>query len=319
MRIFRSNFAPVIQEYLEHRKTLGYSNHQEYFLARFDIYCSQHFPDAEALTKRIVRSWFSHEISLGGKGMHGKISAVRMLAQYIGGEAYVLPKTAISPPPKYVPYILTDDELSRLFSAVDTLNGKFETAIKLMFPAMLRLQYTCGLRPPEIRLIKRDDINLATGEILITKTKTNKERLIIMSDDMLKLCRKYDVIRAVANPQSEYFFARADGTPIPPHQFTTTFKSCWKQANPDVPGNMLPRLRPYDLRHRFASAILQKWLNEKRDFYAMLPYLRAFMGHEKFSQTAYYIHLLPENLLSSAGVDWNMMDDVNPEVSVWEN
>lgn len=79
MRIFRSNFAPVIQEYLEHRKTLGYSNHQEYFLARFDIYCSQHFPDAEALTKRIVRSWFSHEISLGGKGMHGKISAVRML------------------------------------------------------------------------------------------------------------------------------------------------------------------------------------------------------------------------------------------------
>jgi len=43
------------------------------------------------------------------------------------------------------------------------------------------------------------------------------------------------------------------------------------------------------------------------------------MGHEKFSDTAYYIHLLPENLLSSAGVDWSAIDSVNPEVSVWRN
>ncbi len=319
MKTFKSKFAPIIQEYLEHRKMLGYSNNQEYPLARFDTYCYEHFPESETLTKIIVRSWFNHEIALSGKGMGYKISAIRMLAQYIGNGAYVLPRTAISPPTKSTPYILTDDELSRLFTAVDNLEGKFETAIKFMLPTMLRLQYTCGLRPPEIRLIKRNNIDFATGEILIMKTKTNKERIVVMSDDMLNQCHKYDIVRAVVNPHSEYFFARADGTPIPPHQFTTTFKSCWKQANPNIPANMLPRLKPYDLRHRFASALLQKWLNEKRDFYAMLPYLRAFMGHENLSHTAYYIHLLPENLLCSSAVDWSMIDGVTPEVDIWEN
>jgi len=100
---------------------------------------------------------------------------------------------------------------------------------------------------------------------------------------------------------------------------TKVFHLCWQQANPDISANMLPRARPYDLRHRFASAILQKWLNEGKDLYAMLPYLSAYMGHEHFSQTAYYIHLLPENLINSPGVDWNAIDDVNPEVSIWKN
>ena len=36
----------------------------------------------------------------------------------------------------------------------------------------------------------------------------------------------------------------------------------------------------------------------------MLPYLRAYMGHEKFEDTAYYIHILPDRLLKSPGVDW---------------
>jgi integrase len=100
-----------------------------------------------------------------------------------------------------------------------------------------------------------------------------------MSDDMLKQCQKYDIIRSTANPQSEYFFVRPDGIPVPCRQLGHVLVRCWQQANPGVPANMLPQLRPYDLRHRFASTILQKWLNE----------------------------------------DWSLIDEVNPEVDIWEN
>jgi len=75
-------------------------------------------------------------------------------------------------------------------------------------------------------------------------------------------------------------------------------------------------VRPYDLRHRFASTVLLRWMDEGRDLYAMLPYLRAYMGHESFSSTAYYIHLMPENLMKSAGVDWSFFNKLLPEVSV---
>lgn len=319
MSNFKSRLAPIIKEYIEFRQTLGYSNSQDYYLAQFDAYCHEHHPDLTALTKESVRGWVHYETSRGRTGMLAKVSSVRMLALYMGNGAYVLPTSAVSKQPKCTPYILTDDELSRLFAAVDDIKGNTAQSLKLIFPTLLRLQYTCGLRPNEVRLIKRRNINLNTGEILIEKTKKHKERIVVMSDDMLKQCRKYDVVREIMTPQSKYLFSPADGIPVTKRQLTDVLKRCWKQANPDTPANMLPRVRPYDLRHRFASAVLQNWLNENRDFYSMLPYLSAYMGHENFSATAYYIHLLPENLLNSSMIDWNAIDSVNPEVSVWKN
>jgi len=319
MKNFISKLAPVIREYLDFRKTLGGSDYQDYFLAMFDAYCNEYHPNLETLTKESVHGWVSYETSHGRRGMYNKISSVRMLALFMGNGAYVLPTTAVSKKPKSTPYILTDDELSRLFAASDNIKDQIDGSMKKMFPTLLRLLYTCGLRPPEVRLIKRDNINFATGELLIERSKGHKDRIVVMSDDMLEQCRKYDVVRAIANPDSEYFFVRADGTFVPAYYLRNVFKRCWKQANPGVPENMLPRISPYSLRHRFASTILQKWLNEGRDLYAMLPYLQQYMGHEEFSATAYYIHLLPENLLNSSGVDWSVIDSVNPEVDVWKS
>ena len=59
-----------------------------------------------------------------------------------------------------------------------------------------------------------------------------------------------------------------------------------------------------------------KRLDEKTDLNAMLPYLSAYMGPSNFSDTAYYIHLMPENLLASAAVDWEKLDALIPAVAV---
>jgi integrase len=326
VREFTSRLAPKIKEYLEFRKMLGYySSGHEDVLEKFDSYCHEHYPESETLTKDSVRGWIGYEISQGRRRIYKKATPLRMLARYMGEGAYILPDKATPHSPRYTPYILNDDELSRLFVAADSITafpGHDSTTLKFIFSTLLRLMYTCGLRPQEVRQIKYDNINFDTGEILIEKgkgCKGSKERIVIMSDDMLAQCRKYDVARAVENPQSEYFFVRKDGMPVPAYQLADTFRRCWRQANHDVPANMLPRLRPYDLRHRFATTVLQKWLSAGLDFYVMLPYLRAYMGHEHFFQTAYYIHLLPEHLLSSAGVDWSIIDEVEPEVDVWEN
>jgi hypothetical protein len=37
------------------------------------------------------------------------------------------------------------------------------------------------------------------------------------------------------------------------------------------------------------------------------------MGHEDLGETAYYIHILPENLVKSAGVDWDSLNSLLPE------
>jgi hypothetical protein len=49
----------------------------------------------------------------------------------------------------------------------------------------------------------------------------------------------------------------------------------------------------------------------------MPPYSQAYMGHENFSHAAYCIHLPPDDLLNSPGIDWSSIDEANPEEDVW--
>lgn len=89
-------------------------------------------------------------------------------------------------------------------------------------------------------------------------------------------------------------------------------------ANPTADRDMLPAVRVYDLRHRFASAALSRWLDNGEELFSRLPYLRTYMGHNNLSATVYYIHLLPENLVKSAGIDWQSFRQMIPEVELWD-
>ena len=73
-------------------------------------------------------------------------------------------------------------------------------------------------------------------------------------------------------------------------------------------------MRVYDLRHRFASARLNLWLDNGENLMAMLPFLRAYMGHKDLSETAYYVHILPENIVKTSAIDWEKFNAMFPEV-----
>jgi len=75
------------------------------------------------------------------------------------------------------------------------------------------------------------------------------------------------------------------------------------------------RCTPYILRHNYATQTLMRWVEEGRDLDAMAPYLSAYMDHEKFSSTYYYILLLPERL---ARMDFTRYGGVIPEVNDYE-
>ena len=317
--VFVSGFATDIREYLEFRASIGRSACHEGHLRLFDRYCYDNFPEETVLSKKIVLGWIGREAGKEHNALGYKVSAIRLFAIYLGNDSYVLPADFISDKSAFTPYIFTDAELSALFRAADniTFKGGRDPFLRKTAPVLLRLLYTCGLRPMEGRLLKRKNINFDAGEILITKTKGHKERIVVMSDDMLALCRQYDVERRVCAGDCEYFFVLSMGTNIPRSQLWSLFRSCWACANPGTPYHLLPQARPYDLRHRFATTVMHNWLDEGRDMYAMLPYLRTYMGHENFSDTAYYIHLLPERLLKSPGINWDALDAVIPEVDIW--
>ena len=167
-------------------------------------------------------------------------------------------------------------------------------------------------------MLKRESVNLATGEILITETKGHKERIAVMSDDMTELAASYARLRDAAYPDSPYFFPDRNGNSYSSPWMQNKFKAFFAAANPGVDPDMLPPVRIYDLRHRFASAALGRWLDNGENLFNRLPYLRAYMGHKELSATVYYIHLLPENLVKSAGIDWDSLRRMIPEVELWD-
>lgn len=320
-----SNFAKDIEAFLTFRKGLGLSNYSfAFYLKMFDKYCFNENPNSDELTQPLVIGWLNQAIENGERGIDSRGRSIRAFGKYLqsqGDPAYIAPVKYFETKSTFVPYIPSVDELTAFFSATDNIlkwhNGDaFATSVA---PVIFRMIFTCGLRPTEARLLKRNDVNTTTGEILITKNKSRKERIVVMSDDMIKLCKDYEVRRNLFFVRSDFYFPRIDGTAYSNQQLNGLCKRCWKFANPDVPVSKLPNLRPYDFRHCFASNVLQKWLDEGKDLLVMLPYLRAYMGHEHIEDTAYYIHILPERLLHSPGVDWDQMDETMPEVSVWEN
>ncbi len=320
MTEYKSLLGAYIRSFLQYREALFNKNTAyEPLMKNLDRFCAEQYPESAVLTQQMVLQWVEHpDHSYAGEyGMRD--SVIRKFAVYMngmGGEAYVLPKKMYGHKSSFVPYIFTDDELRRLFHAIDNIRpSSAHPYMHLIFPVMFRLIYTCGLRPAEARTLKTNNVYLNSGEILITGTKRNKERIVVMSEDMRTLCSDYDEQRTCFPQRSEYFFPRFDGDAFSASMITGVFRKCWSMANPNIPKENLPIVRVYDLRHRFASAAIQRWLDDGSDLNSKLPFLRAYMGHTSFSQTAYYIHLLPENLTRCSAVHWSAFDTLIPEVS----
>lgn len=161
MKEFKSAFRPSIMEYLEFRSAMGYSNEHEQQLQHFDRYCYEHCPEQTELTKEVVRGWFYDEIARGRSCLSSKATAIRLFAKYLGVSAYILPMSCVPKTPDYLPYILTDSELAALFHAADTMEYKNDPFFRETASVLLRLLYSCGLRPNEGRNIKLEHISPA--------------------------------------------------------------------------------------------------------------------------------------------------------------
>lgn len=317
MMEFSSLFGERISNFLDYRTARDFrrETYLRYFI-KFDCWCTEKHPAQTELSRELVLGWIN-DTAVYSYNTAQRVASMRQFARYlcaVGEEAYILPEKYTPLKSRSAAYLFTDIELTALFSAIDQLPPtKREPFLNEIAPILYRLIYTCGLRPNEGRELLTENINLITGEILITHTKRNKERFVVMSDDMLALARRYEQRRRIFCFGNPYFFPSANGGALTTETVYSAFNRAWSHA--DLSGKYPGKVRVYDLRHRFASACLNRWLDNGENLMAMLPFLREYMGHSDLSETAYYIHILPENIIKSSAIDWNKFNDMFPEVT----
>jgi integrase len=309
--------SEYIEDMLLFKESIGYSRKSyEYDLSRFCRFIESKRLGVSELREDIVLNWCSRWESESPTGARRRIQSIRELLKYlsaIGIDCYVIPSSFLPRPMIRTPYIFTDKELLGIFDECDRLApDRCSPHRHLILPVLLRLLFFCGLRPNEGRELQSRDIDFNKGVALIRKNKSHKERYVVLSDDVLQMCENYRSSVAGVFTYNTYFFPSPNGAPYSRRWLSKQFKMVWEKVRPDTCG---ANAVVYDLRHRYATTMMMKWLNENMDNNAKLPYLSAYMGHIHFSDTVYYIHLLPENLIRSSTIDWNHFSGLIPEVA----
>ena len=312
MKKFNSLLGPDMESFLELKESLGYSrNTYQYQLGKIDEYAITNHPQLDVMNEAMVLGWASKRKGESNNGRRTRLFTIREFGKYqrgIGKHTYVLTTDYFDKPLNYIPYLFSDEELKLLFMAIDSLpaNGR-SPEIELVLPVLFRMMYCCALRPTEPLKLLREDVDLANGTIFIRDSKRHKDRIVRMTDDLCRLCIKYDSFKKART----YFFTAPDGRSYKWGWMAYQFKICWEKTEP-YKGQRKPR--PYDLRHSSCSRVILKWLEDSKDFYELAPFLREHMGHGDFAHTFVYIHLLPENIVKNAGIDWSRFDFMYPEV-----
>ena len=308
------NILGLFDGMLEYKLGLGYAKKSyECYLKEFCRYFLEN--GFTAFSEETVLPWCVIRSTESAEGFRRRVGALREFSKYlyaIGVTDYILPTSIYPVLHRKNPYIPSDQEMINLFNECDKEEPcKNSPCRHLIIKVIFRLIYFCGLRPNEGRELMRSDFDEKDETLLIRKNKTRMERLIPVSDDVAEMLRKYLVESKKIYPDAKYMFPTRADNPYDRKWLAATFKRLWNAANPD---SKATEVRIYLLRHRFATAVFMKWLDEQADLNAKLPFLSAYMGHSSFSDTAYYIHLLPEKLLASSSIDWSRFNKLLPEV-----
>jgi len=286
-------------------------------LPPFINFCGTNYPNAESITKDMIDGWLVHHPYECARTQAVFIAIVRHYTKFIrlmGKDSFVPDEEYTVHCERYRPYLFNDDELRELFKAIDNLppskTHKKPPRREVIVPVLFRMMYCCGMRPSEPLHLLMEDVNLQSGDIYIRRSKKSKDRHIIMSEDVRKLCVEYNALAG----SRKWFFQKWDGSQFSTKWMTKQFHNCWDWSGLIKRGNP----RPYDLRHVFATMNMMRWIDEGKDIMALLPYLSTYMGHADFTSTLYYVHLLPERLRKSAGIDWKQFSPIFGEGEIDE-
>jgi integrase len=311
--------AEAITDLVAEKRAVGYKYHAEaQVLARFEAFCRSEFPGLDTLTEASVQAWIvaARRRDVRPATLQGLAAPVRELARWLGRRgvaAYLLPRSALPRPARYVPHIYTGQQLAALFAQTDRCHYCSQVPLRhLIMPVLFRTIYACGLRCSEARLLRGDDVDIDTGVLRIRDAKGGKDRQVPVSEALRNRLAGYHAQAAGQPGRREWFFPGSrPGEPLTLGNIGHNFRRFLWQARISHGGRGHgPRV--HDLRHTFAVNNLRSWFAQGRDVGALLPVLQTYMGHSSLADTAYYLHLTAESYPDITARVQQVIGDVVP-------
>jgi integrase len=299
---FTSAFAPELDAYLAFKEKMGfYGSSRISYLKRFDAYASAH--GRVAFDRDTVEGWVTDQLARSGR-YRSWMSYIRDVGRWLQvhghRDAYVLSDRWKAQLVPAHPYLLSSHEIEAFFAGAATLHA--ESPWRWQAVAFFTLMHSCGLRTGEARLLTPAHVQLRDRNLDVVSSKGNRSRRLPMTSEVTGVLAGCDrASRAAFGPSRRTFFVSATGNQVTAASVGVIFRRIWDAAGLARPaGGQQPR--PYDFRHHFAYANVERWARQSRDVTAMLPYLARYMGHASIESSYYYIHTSPDFLDAYADI-----------------
>jgi integrase/recombinase XerD len=162
-----------------------------------------------------------------------------------------------------LPSVMSEEEVLRLLKQVDNL--KHKTALSLI--------YSAGLRVGELINLKICDIDSSRAQIRINQAKGKKDRVTLLSSNILKLLREY----FKEYRPKEWLFEGQDSGQYSAGSIQAVFRKAKKAAG------IQKKATVHTLRHSFATHLLERGTD--------LRYIQELLGHQSSHTTEIYTHV----------------------------
>lgn len=291
-------------EYLAMRRALGFKlTTQGRHLMSFVRFCEER--GASRVTTDLAVEWATQTAKGSDSEAYQarRLDVVRIFARHLQAldpSAEVPPEDVLSRRRwRIPPYLYSPQEVAALMSAAGGLAPAMRAAT---WRTLVGLLAVTGMRQGEACRLRRDDVDLETGTLVIADSKFGKSRLVFLHPTASSALRAYARARdeVFPEPTADTFLVNSRGGPLDGPNLPKTFATLVTAAGIQAPpGQRAPRL--HDLRHAFTVATMLDWYHDGGDVQARLPLLSTWLGHVDPKSTYWYLQAVPELLALAAG------------------
>jgi integrase/recombinase XerD len=289
----------LLAQFKTHLQTLNYSDGVVKSSARAIKEYLKYIEDKDYVLQKVstneIKEWFIHlekrtnqKTGLGLSLSYLKKikSCLELFYKFLRltqTESYPIPSFPEIRSGTFVPKVLTKEEVQTLFKCCDhSLLGKRNKA-------MLAFYYGCGLRRQEATNLNIEDVDLNKGTVFIAKSKTHRQRIVFMSENIQKIIEDYLFnVREKIIPSDKTESALLISERGQRMSIETAVYVLKKIIN-ESDSKPLKEKKPsiHTLRHSIATHLLQAGMK--------LENISLFLGHKSMDSTQLYTHLANEN------------------------
>lgn len=195
---------------------------------------------------------------------------------------------------KFPPQVYTKDEINRILKACG------DEPIGLRNRALIMMGYRCGLRCAEAVALRRSDICLEQGNVLVAFGKGGKSRRIGLPADAAAAVRAWWTSNAgiktspITGQNCGFSHGQCQQWAFPTSSAGTLRTSYVRALMPRLAQrtNLGKRLHFHGLRHTFAWELSQEGVS--------MPIIQRALGHSSLNTTAIYLdHLAPHDVIEA--------------------